>query len=100
MHCWGVSWILAGDLAVLLALGARLLQTEAGNGGPALLGDACAKAVGAREAVGATLLSIRLCLVRGARCRRFAPRFRDVARIVLGWLRRGRELARVRVAWT
>jgi hypothetical protein len=95
----GVLRILAGDLAILLALGARLLQTEAGTDGPALLGDACAKAVGACEAVGTTRLPIRLRLVRGARCRRPAARFRDIARTVLGWpadLRRGRELARAR----
>jgi hypothetical protein len=79
----GVPWTLVGDLSALLTLGA---QAKAGVEGPALLGDGCAKPVGAREAIGATRLLIRPRLVRGARCRRPAARFCDVARAVLGWL--------------
>jgi hypothetical protein len=97
----GFFWLLEGDLAALPALGACPLQTEAGTDGLVLLGDACVKAVGAREAVRATRLPVRLRLVRRSRCRCPTARFRDVARVVLGWtadLRRGRKLARARDA--
>ena len=75
----GAPGVLAGDLAILLALGARLLQTEAGADGAALLGDARAKTIGTREAIGAARLPVGLRLVRGARRRGTVARLGDVA---------------------
>lgn len=62
----GIFGVLAGDLAILLGLGTRLLKTKAGADGTTLLGDARAKSVGARKSTVAARLPIGLRLVRGA----------------------------------
>ena len=65
----GVLEIMTRNLAIFLALGARLLHIKARADGLALLADACAELIGARESVGAARLSIGLLLVRGTRRR-------------------------------
>lgn len=99
----GALGILARDLAVLLGLGTRLLQAQAGTDRLALLGDARAEPIGARKPVGAARLSVGLRPVRGARRRRPGARLGDIALVVLGraaHLRRGRKLACVGAAGT
>jgi hypothetical protein len=97
----GFFWLLEGDLAALPALGACPLQTEAGTDGARQRPLYKHHPTVPDEAVRATRLPVRLRLVRRSRCRCPTARFRDVARVVLGWtadLRRGRKLARARDA--